>query len=717
MKKILLIVIFLFATLFSGNFVIAQGQILNKSVLPNDIVKQKIAFIDSVRKTDNSKQQQDNFYYKSLLEQGFSSEHVDSLRKVANPELNLHSSKEEIGLQPLQKHDNQNAQKNNNSDPNPVPFVTGVEQNCMNGIIVCAQSYTQTTSYTGHGTVQEVNGTCLLGKETNSVWYIFTVQTPGNFGFTINTAKDYDYALYNISPTGAPYNGIGGCNNIPTSLPVRCNFSALFGLTGMSPAGVNPSEPSTGPKWSTELAVTAGQTYALIVDNWSADATGYTLSFTTGGGYASIYDNIAPTISGINYNCDKTLTLTMSEQILCSSIHADDFTITGPSGMTVTAASGVGCSTSNITTQVALTLSGATTAGVYTLHVNQGGTDLNTLLDKCTNALATGATITFQYVAPVFLVATPNTICISGTAVTLTATGAPASTVNIYSLMPGSLTASSNGSGTGTFSVNPFSSMTYNLSVTYGGCTQTAHADVDLLSGIVVTINPINPSVCSGTASLTASSTVGGLPCSSCTYLWSNAATTPTINVGAGTYNVTASLAGCSSSSASSTVTTATAGASSICNVYYVSPTGGGTGLTKTSPIDLLSAISLSSCQNAFIKMQVGLYNFSDSINIGSYLTIEGGYNVGFTTKTSDMTGTGNTTRIVKDASHNGSGYNVVGFKITDGATGFRLQDLRIELPDEAIGTQLTNYGIKLGAGCTSYNIVRCYIDAGTGAN
>lgn len=697
---------------------------MNFPIISKDIVQSRIGFIDSVRSADFNTQQQDNLHFKLLLEQGYSREYVDSLRLAADPALHLGPAFEnEVGLNQLyQNGDYQNSQKNNNPGLNPVPFVTGAEQNCLNGIIVCAQSYTQTTSYTGHGTVQEVNGTCLGGKETNSVWYIFTVQASGTFGFSINTAKDYDYALYNISPTGAPYFGIGGCNNIPTNLPIRCNFSSQFGLTGMKPPpGIDPSDPSvpaSGGKWCSELAVTAGQTYALIVDNWSADATGYTLSFTTGVGYASIFDNIAPTIASISYNCDKTVTLTMSEQVLCSSIHTDDFTITGPGGgMTVVSAAGVGCGTSNITNQITLQIGGSTLPGVYTVNVNPGVTDGNTLLDKCGNALATGATKTFQYVAPINITASPTTFCTAGAAVTLTATGAVASTANIYSLMPGSLTTGSNGAGTGTFNVNPMSSMTYNVSVTYGGCTQIAHVDVTLLNGVVVTINPVNPTICSGSVLLQATATVGGAPCPTCTFLWSNAATTPNINVGAGSYNVTASLTGCSSSSASSTVTTASVGASSICNIYYVSPDGTGTGLTKSDPTDLLSAISLASCQNAIIKMQVGTYDITDSINVGSYLTIEGGYNTGFTTKTSDMTGTGNTTRIVKDASHNGSGYNVVGFKITPGATGFRLQDLRIELPDEATGTQLTNFGIKLGAGCTSYNIVRCYIDAGTGAN
>src|ERR1700741_2664781 len=55
-------------------------------------------------------------------------------------------------------------------------MVTGPQQNCNGAIPVCNSAYTQTSSYTGHGTIQEVSNTCLGTQETNSVWYVFTVQ-------------------------------------------------------------------------------------------------------------------------------------------------------------------------------------------------------------------------------------------------------------------------------------------------------------------------------------------------------------------------------------------------------------------------------------------------------------------------------------------------------------------------------------------------------------
>ena len=94
------------------------------------------------------------------------------------------------------------------------------QQDCSGAIPVCQQTYIQTSSYIGFGSTQEVFNTCLSNNEQASVWYVFTVQVGGSFGFNINTANDYDWALYDITGTS--------CANIPNMTPVRCNFSGTF---------------------------------------------------------------------------------------------------------------------------------------------------------------------------------------------------------------------------------------------------------------------------------------------------------------------------------------------------------------------------------------------------------------------------------------------------------------------------------------------------------
>src|SRR6201987_3591026 len=76
----------------------------------------------------------------------------------------------------LQKLYQSNAR--NNGQQGGHLMTTGPEQNCAGAIPVCQQSYSQNTSYTGHGSIQELNGsTCLsrseerrVGKEGRSRW-------------------------------------------------------------------------------------------------------------------------------------------------------------------------------------------------------------------------------------------------------------------------------------------------------------------------------------------------------------------------------------------------------------------------------------------------------------------------------------------------------------------------------------------------------------------
>ncbi len=144
---------------------------------------------------------------------------------------------------------------------------------------------------------------------------------------------------------------------------------------------------------------------------------------------------------------------------------------------------------------------------------------------------------------------------------------------------------------------------------------------------------------------------------------------------------------------------------------------GAGTGISPSDPTSLEEALSAAVCKGAIIKCQTGIYNISDKLNITSYTILEGGYNSTFTSKTSDMS-SGNATTIIRDETPDGgTGTNVTTFEVAASQTGFRIQDIRIEMPFHVSGAQLTNYGIKLGASCTSYNIVRCYIDAGAGSD
>lgn len=593
---------------------------------------------------------------------------------------------------------------------------TSTPQDCKDAVNVCTSSYNQTSSFTNYGNIQEIPnpsgyGNCLISSEHRTAWYVFTVQTSGEFGFTLATSYDYDYALYDITTIG--------CSGVPTATPVRCNYSAAYGNTGMNTvccAG-NTSEGAGGSAWCKSLTVSVGQTYALVIDNYTQDNTGYLLTF---GGTASIWDVTNPTLTSAVSNCNHTITVTFSEFIQCSSILLNSFTLSGPSAITITGAVGINCTTNGLTKTATITYTGGTVSGVYTVGI---GTSPPT--DKCGFAITVGGTTTVQIIDIITATATPPIIC-SGQNSSLTVNEQAAMAGETYSWTP---SASLSNATIYNPTVNiPLTTTIYTVNVTYGGCTKSTTATVTVQNPPVVTINPMNPVLCSGTQVLTASSTLNGSNCATCTYSWTGGYTgtsNPTPAQGAGTYNViaiTAAPTSCPSSMATSTISLNTL--TSTCNIFYVSPAGGGSGLTPASPTTLQTAITAAQCAGATIKMAIGVYpTLTNYITINSNTIIEGGYNSAFTTKTSNMTGGINSTTIRRDnTADGGAGINVTAFKVTAGASNFRFQDIRIEMPGSAsvpanqVGTTKTNYAIYLGSGCSNYNIVRCYIDAGAGA-
>ncbi|MGC9330814.1 MAG: hypothetical protein ACP5DZ_02930 [Bacteroidales bacterium] len=616
------------------------------------------------------------------------------------------------------------------------PLITGPEQDCYGAIPVCDLSYAQDYSYTGVGSSDELNNgaTCLYGGESNSVWYVFTPQTSGSFFFEIETLMDYDWALYDLTD-------IGGCEYISSSTPVLCNYSGTNGNTGTNTTVNNTlprEEGDTGSPIMDGLDVTAGNSYALLVDNYSADANGYTITFS---GNASIADNpdgdpptgAYPEMSSAAASCtSNSIEVEMSEYIVCLSISQGGFKLTNTTTSTdfssaMTAFYGDNCSNFELTTTLIIDHDGTLTTGTYELEV----VNPNTITDKCGNLLQIGGSVTFNYLADLSLTASDTGIC-SGESINLNADGADG--IATYTLNPGGATNSTNGVFSG---LTPSITTTYIASATYGGCTRTATETVDVEGNIIVSISPASKTVCDFTTPvvLTASTSINGFDCPSCSYTWSTTETTESINVtSAGTYTVSSVTPnGCASfNTAESTITLVGGGSGgNSCDVLYVSPTGGGTGFTKDSPTTLANAVDEAVCTNAIIKMQVGVYNLSNFQYVPSYITIEGGYSSDFLTKSSDMSGGANSTTIRRSSTNDVDNRptppvtyanDCSAFRVDDGAEQFRIQNLRIEMPGStnvaghAAGSGLKNYGIKIGTSCSDYNIVRVYIDAGVGA-
>lgn len=207
---------------------------------------------------------------------------------------------------------------------------------CNGAVQLCGDLYTETFATSSTGLVYEPTGACNNGLEVSSLWYTFTVVETGTMGFVLSPSNfndDYDWGLFNITQ-----NGCSGILN-GTSPEVSCNSYGLF--TNSGPTGIctanggsgNTNGPGdlNGPPFNGDLNVTAGETYALVVMNWSNSIGGYTIDFSNSS--ASLYDDIAPTVLNVSSDCTAPgILVEFSENLVTNSIQAGDFILTGPNG-------------------------------------------------------------------------------------------------------------------------------------------------------------------------------------------------------------------------------------------------------------------------------------------------------------------------------------------------------------------------------------------------
>lgn len=225
----------------------------------------------------------------------------------------------------------------------PAPAVAQVptSQDCPGAVPVCQDTFSQPNTFLGVGNIpNEIDPlrSCLTTGERNDVWYTFTVQSGGLLCFTITpnsqgeTGDDYDWAVYNLTQAT--------CADISTnsSLEISCNYDGRRGV----PTGPNGQ---TGG-WNTPcIPVNAGETYVVNVSNYSRPQSGYTLDFSAST--ATIFDNVRPALRSVTApaSCPvDTVVFDLSENVLCDTAQAADFTLTGPGGpYTVTGVNGASC--------------------------------------------------------------------------------------------------------------------------------------------------------------------------------------------------------------------------------------------------------------------------------------------------------------------------------------------------------------------------------------
>lgn len=210
-------------------------------------------------------------------------------------------------------------------------------QDCLGAVPVCQDLYVEANSPVGTGNVaSEIPiGTCTAG-EINSIWYVFTSSENGLIGFLItpnNLNDDYDWALFDISNVS--------CDNLTPSDLVSCNAAGgpgCHGITGTSAIGTGNNTvggcDGTGPM-NQLVPVVGGNTYALMVSNWTGSPNGYTLDFSESTGLG-VFDETLPEVFNVNMrpqSCgDEQIDIEINEFLSCQSVHNSDFELLGPGG-------------------------------------------------------------------------------------------------------------------------------------------------------------------------------------------------------------------------------------------------------------------------------------------------------------------------------------------------------------------------------------------------
>lgn len=234
---------------------------------------------------------------------------------------------------------------------------TPTVQDCSGATPVCQDVYTEPSpySYSGEGSytheIYEGTGKLCIPNESNGVWYIFTAQTDGLLKFSImpdNIEDDYDWAVFNVTNANCKDLASGDVENYLVSSNTygrNSDNEPIVGYTGANSDSAriyvseeeidncNGNGTEGGPAWNGDITVTKGNTYILYVSNWDASDNGYTLDYSSST--AVIYDDVAPEINEINtvYCGQDSITVEFSENILCSSVIPDDFSITDSNGL------------------------------------------------------------------------------------------------------------------------------------------------------------------------------------------------------------------------------------------------------------------------------------------------------------------------------------------------------------------------------------------------
>ena len=233
---------------------------------------------------------------------------------------------------------------------------------CSSAIQLCSDSQVNGAS-SGPGIADltiATSGCLSYSPEIQSNWFYSQVSTTGIFSFSItpaNVMDDYDFAVWRYSGTPAT------CP--PSSQPDRCSFAAGGGNTGLGNNATDPSEGTSGDRWVSTLNVNAGDYIVILVNNYSATYSPFTMDFTGSSGLNCNPISLQCNITGTTNACiGSSVQLTGSGSPAAST----PWTSSNPAVATVSNTGVVSGLSAGTTTITYVTNSGCSTSVLFTVN-------------------------------------------------------------------------------------------------------------------------------------------------------------------------------------------------------------------------------------------------------------------------------------------------------------------------------------------------------------
>ncbi|MFL5753493.1 MAG: PKD domain-containing protein [Bacteroidia bacterium] len=402
---------------------------------------------------------------------------------------------------------------------------------------------------------------CFFSSLQRPVFYKFTVGQTGTLEWiaSINGTAEYDWAVYNIT---------GGC----PGTQVGCNYNYASGNSGS--IGMQNGPGACSGEFCDPVTVTAGNTYVIIIDNYSNSTTGFTMSWPATGTF-----QMAPTAQ-----------FTVGTATGCGSV-TTGFTNSSLAASTYSWNFGNG-NTSTATSPPAQTYS---TPGNYLVSLT--ATSASGCVDNASQTVIVKDVPTVTVPANV-------TVCNGNAIPATTLTSSPAGATYTWTNSNTAIGLAASGAG----NVPSFNAINVGSSVVTGviTVTPTLNGCVGTPSSYTITVNP-GPSV-NAVTSITACSgaSVGPVSFTStpagATYTWTNSNTAIGL-VASGTTNIpvfTATNAGSTNLSGTITVMPTLSGCSGAAGTFTIT----------ISPLPTVNAISsFTVCEGA----SAGPVNFTST--------------------------------------------------------------------------------------------------------